>query len=83
MVGWMVFSMPSYSSSLLSFDFQVCGAPPKRGTLKVVCPSYGRTGTTSMLAALEILGFGPCYHCELRISSHASGEDVCFFVRKM
>eukprot|EP00752_Nemacystus_decipiens_P011716 g10397.t1 len=36
--------------------------PERGGTLKVVCPSYGRTGTMSMLAALEILGFGPCYH---------------------
>eukprot|EP00752_Nemacystus_decipiens_P016793 g15030.t1 len=34
----------------------------EHGTLQVVCPSYGRTGTKSMQAALEILGFGPCYH---------------------
>lgn len=35
------------------------------GTVQVVCPSYGRTGTLSMKAALEILGFGPCYHSEI------------------
>ena len=37
-----------------------------RTTVQVVCPSYGRTGTMSMKAALEILGFGPCYHSEIR-----------------
>ncbi|CAM9988281.1 unnamed protein product [Pylaiella littoralis] len=35
---------------------------PESGTVQVVCPSYGRTGTMSMKAALQILGFGPCYH---------------------
>lgn len=34
-------------------------------TMKVICPSYGRTGTKSMQAALDILGFGPCYDSEL------------------
>lgn len=44
--------------------FQAANATPKNGTLQVVCPSYGRTGTKSMKAALEVLGFGPCYHSE-------------------
>jgi hypothetical protein len=30
--------------------------------LKVVGAGFGRTGTTSLKAALERLGFGPCYH---------------------
>ena len=31
-------------------------------TLKVIGAGFGRTGTLSMKAALEHLGFGPCYH---------------------
>ena len=31
-------------------------------TLHVIGAGYGRTGTASLKAALEILGFGPCYH---------------------
>ncbi len=30
--------------------------------LKVIGAGLGRTGTMSLKAALEILGFGPCYH---------------------
>lgn len=30
--------------------------------LKVIGAGFGRTGTASMKAALETLGFGPCYH---------------------
>eukprot|EP00903_Cladosiphon_okamuranus_P017623 g16233.t1 len=49
-------------------------ASAEHGTLEVVCPSYGRTGTMSMKAALEILGFGPCYHMDhvfkLHIKDH-------------
>src|SRR5579871_5701589 len=29
--------------------------------LRVIGAGWGRTGTTSTLAALEALGFGPCY----------------------
>lgn len=29
---------------------------------KIICPGLGRTGTSSMKEALEILGFGPSYH---------------------
>ncbi|MEE2827836.1 MAG: sulfotransferase [Myxococcota bacterium] len=31
-------------------------------TMEVIGAGYGRTGTASLKAALEILGFGPCYH---------------------
>lgn len=31
-------------------------------TLKVIGTGFGRTGTLSLKAALEQLGFGPCYH---------------------
>ena len=31
-------------------------------TLAVIGAGFGRTGTLSMKAALEILGFGPCHH---------------------
>ncbi len=33
-------------------------------TLDVIGPGFGRTGTTSCKAALELLGFGPCYHMQ-------------------
>ncbi len=33
-------------------------------TLDVVGAGFGRTGTTSCKAALEHLGFGPCYHMQ-------------------
>ncbi len=30
--------------------------------MKVIGAGFGRTGTASLKAALEELGFGPCYH---------------------
>ena len=33
-----------------------------RSELKVIGAGFGRTGTLSVKAALEELGFGPCYH---------------------
>ncbi|KAL1924508.1 uncharacterized protein VTP21DRAFT_4162 [Calcarisporiella thermophila] len=30
--------------------------------LKVIGAGFGRTGTLSMMVALDMLGFGPCYH---------------------
>ena len=30
--------------------------------LKVIGAGFGRTGTHSLGAALEVLGYGPCYH---------------------
>ncbi|HZO76001.1 MAG TPA: sulfotransferase [Ktedonobacteraceae bacterium] len=32
------------------------------GGLKIIGAGFGRTGTLSLKAALEELGFGPCYH---------------------
>lgn len=40
-------------------------------TLKVIGTGFGRTGTDSMRAALEILGFSPCHHMRCLI------EDQC------
>ena len=36
-------------------------APAEAG-LRVIGAGFGRTGTLSIKAALEELGFGPCYH---------------------
>jgi hypothetical protein len=36
--------------------------------LKVIGAGFGRTGTLSIKAALEELGFGPCYHMNDRAS---------------
>ncbi len=33
-------------------------------SLAVIGAGFGRTGTTSLKRALEILGFGPCYHMQ-------------------
>ena len=33
-------------------------------SLQVIGAGFGRTGTTSLKKALEILGFGPCYHMQ-------------------
>ena len=42
------------------------------GSLKLIGSGFGRTGTLSLKAALEILGFAPCYHMEevLKRPSH-------------
>ncbi len=37
--------------------------------MKVIGAGYGRTGTLSLKAALERLGFGPCYHA-LEVFKH-------------
>jgi hypothetical protein len=33
-------------------------------TLAVIGSGFGRTGTMSLKAALDQLGFGPCHHME-------------------
>lgn len=38
------------------------GAGRKVDGLKIIGAGFGRTGTRSLKEALEILGFGPCYH---------------------
>jgi hypothetical protein len=43
--------------------------------LKVIGAGFGRTGTWSLKAALEKLGFGPCYHMT-EVFAHPSHADV-------
>ncbi|MDP6953159.1 MAG: sulfotransferase [Alphaproteobacteria bacterium] len=38
-------------------------------TLAVIGAGFGRTGTDSMKAALELLGFGPCHHMKEVLAS--------------
>lgn len=38
------------------------GADIETDGLKIIGAGFGRTGTRSLKDALEILGFGPCYH---------------------
>ncbi|HZR39788.1 MAG TPA: sulfotransferase [Ktedonobacteraceae bacterium] len=38
------------------------GTDVETGGLKIIGAGFGRTGTRSLKDALEILGFGPCYH---------------------
>ena len=47
----------------------------ERKQLHVIGSGWGRTGTSSFKKALEILGFGPCYHMSEVIGNngHASG----------
>lgn len=42
-------------------------------TIKIIGAGFGRTGTTSLKAALEQLGFGRCYHMQevMRNPAHA------------
>ena len=37
--------------------------------MKVIGAGFGRTGTSSIKAALEELGFGPCYHMSEMINN--------------
>jgi len=37
--------------------------------MKIIGAGLGRTGTSSLKAALEMLGFGPCYHMQ-EINKH-------------
>jgi hypothetical protein len=43
--------------------------------MKVIGAGFGRTGTTSLKAALEQLGFGPCYHMT-EVLAHPEHADV-------
>lgn len=44
---------------------RVDATPPARTTgLQVIGAGFGRTGTTSLKRALEVLGLGPCYHMQ-------------------
>jgi len=43
--------------------------------LEIIGAGFGRTGTVSMKAALEILGFGPCYHMREILKSRPGYND--------
>jgi hypothetical protein len=47
--------------------------------MQIIGSGFGRTGTLSMKAALELLGFGPCYHMEevVRRASHIAAWEAC------
>jgi hypothetical protein len=42
--------------------------------VKVIGAGFGRTGTTSLKAALERLGFDPCYHMT-EVFAHPAHAD--------
>jgi sulfotransferase family protein len=48
--------------------------------LGIIGAGYGRTGTLSLKAALERLGFGPCYHAVefMRHSKHQAPWEAAF-----
>ena len=53
-----------------------------KNELKVIGAGFGRTGTTSLQKALEILGVGPCYHLNEIIDGPDEQVQVCLgFVR--
>ena len=43
--------------------------------LEIIGAGFGRTGTLSLKRALEILGYGPCYHMEEIIMSPARADQ--------
>ena len=43
-------------------------------TLEIIGAGFGRTGTESMKKALELIGFGPCYHM-YEVTPHAERFD--------
>ena len=49
-----------------------------KNDLKVIGAGFGRTGTTSLQKALEILGVGPCYHLNEIIDGPDEQVQVCF-----
>ena len=48
-----------------------------KNDLKVIGAGFGRTGTTSLQKALEILGVGPCYHLNEIIDGPDEQVQVC------
>jgi hypothetical protein len=50
--------------------------------LRVIGAGMPRTGTTSMKAALEQLGFGPCYHTEMVKAGVPADRLLIFDVRE-
>ena len=43
--------------------------------MRVIGAGFGRTGTTSLKAALETLGFAPCYHM-VEVFAHPRHAEV-------
>ncbi|GJJ15804.1 hypothetical protein Clacol_010082 [Clathrus columnatus] len=41
---------------------------------KVICLGLGQTGTSSLMDALEMLGFGPCYHMKVVLQNQDPNE---------
>ena len=48
-------------------------------SVQVIGAGWGRTGTSSLKRALEILGFGPCYH----ITEAIKNEDAVMWSKYM
>jgi hypothetical protein len=46
---------------------------PPNQPMRVIGAGFGRTGTTSLKLALEMLGFGPCHHMQEVIKHPAEG----------
>ena len=46
-------------------------------TLKIIGAAPGRTGTVSLMTALEHLGYGPCHHMKACIEN-ASADEMVF-----
>ena len=44
-------------------------------TIKVIGAGFGRTGTTSLKAALEMLGFDSCYHMQEVVKNPSHGRE--------
>ncbi|KDQ50154.1 hypothetical protein JAAARDRAFT_82012, partial [Jaapia argillacea MUCL 33604] len=51
-----------FSPTLSPISTMVAHLRPNEAPVKVICLGLGRTGTSSLGDALEILGFGPFYH---------------------
>ncbi|KAF8592224.1 hypothetical protein K439DRAFT_1656249 [Ramaria rubella] len=46
---------------------------------KIICLGLGRTGTSSLRDAMEMIGFGPCYHFKTIVE--AGGKDLVTWIR--
>ena len=50
--------------------------------MSVIVAGYGRTGTSSFKRAMEILGFGKCYHMRELIDNGQAGQWIEISNRK-
>lgn len=52
--------------------------------MQVIGAGFGRCGTTSLARALEILGYGPCYHMQVAMLYRATVDwPACEFYREL